>query len=418
MVVDEARALEEIPNFRHLRAFREVARLGGISHAAGRVHLSQPAITQAIAKLENQLGLPLFERQPTGMTLTAAGTVFLARVERLLDHLRAGARDAQKVGQRRGGGRGFVDFDQMLTVAQVRALIAIGNTGNFSLAARSVSLSQPSLHRAARDLERLAGMALFNRGAAGIGLTAPARVLIQHVMLALAELRQGFSEVAAMRGVARGRIVVGSMPLARSVILPSAITELARAHPATGVSVIDGPYDDLLHGLRHGAIDLLIGALRDPVPIDDVEQEPLFTDPLAVIARTAHPLAAKPHIGGADLAASRWVLPRPGTPTRDRFAAILAAYGIPEPAGIIEASSLDLIRGLLLSSDMLTLLSPHQIRRDRDMGLLASLPVALAGAERPIGLTVRRGWRPTPVQQDFLVALRRAGIAAAAPGIG
>ncbi|HEY5790214.1 MAG TPA: LysR family transcriptional regulator, partial [Gammaproteobacteria bacterium] len=44
------------PNLRHLRVVREVAACRSISQAAKRVHLSQPAITQAVAKLEEGLG--------------------------------------------------------------------------------------------------------------------------------------------------------------------------------------------------------------------------------------------------------------------------------------------------------------------------------------------------------------------------
>ena len=75
----------EIPNLRHLRAFQEVARCRGISAAAERVHLSQPAITQAIAKLEAQLGTALFERRSGGLYPTEPGDLFLDRVERALD---------------------------------------------------------------------------------------------------------------------------------------------------------------------------------------------------------------------------------------------------------------------------------------------------------------------------------------------
>ncbi|MGF7174371.1 LysR family transcriptional regulator [Azospirillum doebereinerae] len=400
--------MSDIPNIRHLRAFREVARRRSISQAAEQVHLSQPAITQAIAKLEGQLGTPLFERRFDGMPTTAAGALFLDRVERMLEGLRVGAREAARLGDRKAA-RGFPDFDQLLTAAQLRALVAIANAGNFSLAARAVNIAQPSIHRAARDLERLAGLTLFTRSATGIVLTGAARVLVQHVKLALAELDQGFAELAVHLGVDQSRIVVGSMPLARTYILPAAINALTAERPEVRLQVIDGPYGDLLHGLRHGEIDVLIGALRDPVPIEDVVQETLFTDPLAVVARAFHPLSRRPTVTPADLAACRWVVPRPGTPTRDRFDALFAEHGLPAPTGLIEASSLQLIRGLLLDSDTLTLISLHQIRHERDLGLLVPLPVALPGGERPIGLTLRRGWRPTATQERFLACLREAG---------
>ncbi len=56
----------EIPNIRHLRVFLEVVQCKSISKASEKVFLSQPAITQAIAKLEASLGTVLFQRRSDG----------------------------------------------------------------------------------------------------------------------------------------------------------------------------------------------------------------------------------------------------------------------------------------------------------------------------------------------------------------
>ncbi len=395
-----------IPNLRHLRAFREVARARNISQASERVHLSQPAITQAIAKLEDTLQAPLFERRKEGMFTTEPGAIVLVRVERALGFLERGARDALRLGQRKGG-RGFERFDQLLTSAQLRALIAVSKAENFSLAARRVGISQPSLHRAARDLERLSGITLFEKVSQGIHLTPSADALVQYVNLALAELDQGFVEIEELKGTDAARIVVGTLPLARTFVLPRAINTLANNRPDVQISVIDGPYDDLLHGLRHGEIDLLIGALRDPVPIDDVVQEPLFSDQLAVTARAGHPLAAKKRLTAKQLSGYPWVVPRHGTPTREHFERMFPAAD--DAINLIETSSLILVRGLLLESDRLAVISAHQIRHERQEGLLVTLPVDMRGSNRPIGLTLRRDWQPTRSQQLFLDAIRAAG---------
>lgn len=95
-----------IPNLRHLRAFCEVARSSGITQASKRIYLSQPAITQAIARLEQQLQTRLFERRSNGMRPTAAGSLFLVRIERALAHLRSGAREAARSGLRKVTQRG------------------------------------------------------------------------------------------------------------------------------------------------------------------------------------------------------------------------------------------------------------------------------------------------------------------------
>ena len=67
------------------RYFQAVALKGGIAPAAQLVGISQPAVAQAIAKLEDQTGLVLFRRlHARGMELTAQGTEFLRYAEQLL----------------------------------------------------------------------------------------------------------------------------------------------------------------------------------------------------------------------------------------------------------------------------------------------------------------------------------------------
>ena len=68
----------------------EVARLGSISAAARSVHLTQPAITQAIAQIEHDFAACLFTRSSTGMQLTAAGAICAERVGRALGALHEG----------------------------------------------------------------------------------------------------------------------------------------------------------------------------------------------------------------------------------------------------------------------------------------------------------------------------------------
>jgi LysR family transcriptional regulator, regulator for genes of the gallate degradation pathway len=387
-------------NLRHLRAFREVVRCGSISAASHSVHLSQPAITQAIAKLEHFMSALLFVRSSTGMTTTEAGALLFMRSERALDLIRAGAQQC-RVGNDARRGKGFANFDELVTSAQLRALIAVSDHGNFTLAARGIGASQPSLHRLARDLESLSGVPLFKA---------------RHARLAFSELHQSMAEIDATQGINSARIMIGTLPLARSSILPNTINEFAGVRPEVQVGVVDGPYDDLLHALRHGELDLIVGALREPVPIDDVVQEALFHDPLAVVARHLHPLASRTTISVADLACYPWVVPKRGPPTRLHFDALFKDAGIDPPTGLVEASSLVLIRGLLTGSDRLTIVSAHQVEPELRLGALQCLPFDLKHTSRPIGITVRRDWQPTTIQSLFVNLLRKASRQAAETG--
>jgi DNA-binding transcriptional LysR family regulator len=394
-----------LPNLRHLRAFCEVAEHRSITHAAEQVYLSQPAITQAIAKMERQLDTQLFERQSDGMYPTEAGRLYAQRAARALELIRHGCQEALKIGAEPDGHR-HAAAEQTLTATQLNALIAVAKARNFSLAARIAGTSQPALLRSARDLESLLEIRLFEKTSQGIELTRAARALVQHVKLAYAEMAQGNAELSALKGVDQGLIVVGSMPLARHAILPAAINALAKALPKVRVSVVAAPYAELLHGLRHGEMDLLIGALRDPLPVEDVEQEPLFDDPLTIVARIGHPLTAKKQITVDDLAAYPWVVPQKDIPTRDHFEALM--QGRSTAGGLVESSSIVLIISLLLESERLTLISRQQIRREQIQGLVTTLPYDMSSTLRPIGLRTRGYWHPTKTQVRFLELLRES----------
>lgn len=397
--------IAELPNLRHLRALREVAACGGISQAAERVFISQPAITQAIAKLERQLDMPLFQRLSDGMRPTEAGQLFARRIERALELIRQGGQEAMRIGGGRGGPR-HTDIDRLVTTTQLRALVAVANARNFSIAARALGTSQPALHRAARDIEAHMGIALFEKTSQGIELTRAAQALVPQIKLAFAELAQGHAELAALRGTDTGCIVVGSMPLARHNILPDAINALSRELPEVSVSVVDAPYGELLYGLRHGELDFLIGALRDSLPVNDVVQETLFDDPLAIVARRSHPLAGRKRLTVADLAAYPWVLPPSDTPTRAHFESLMRGQTL--GGGLVESSSIILIASLLKESDRLTLISRLQILDEEEREQLAVLPFDMRRTLRPIGLTLRRDWRPTAAQDRFLRLVRAA----------
>jgi len=76
-------------DLRQIRAFAAVAKVRNFTRAAEALHLAQPAVSMAIAKLEEQLELTLFTRQGRQVALTAEGEVFLRHAERILDDCRA-----------------------------------------------------------------------------------------------------------------------------------------------------------------------------------------------------------------------------------------------------------------------------------------------------------------------------------------
>ncbi len=88
-------------NYKHLRYFWAVARVGNLTRAAAQMNVSQSALSVQIRKLEDQLGQKLFDRQGRALHLTEAGAIALGHAKAIFatgDELLAalsGATDAQ-----------------------------------------------------------------------------------------------------------------------------------------------------------------------------------------------------------------------------------------------------------------------------------------------------------------------------------
>jgi LysR family transcriptional regulator, regulator for genes of the gallate degradation pathway len=392
------------PNLRHLYACHAVAKLGSISAAAREVHLSQPAVTQAVANLEALFGTQLFVRRSAGVVPTPAGEIAAERIERALTQLQEGLSDLLRRSGRVPAGAQRLAL--RLTTAQLSALAAFAEHGGFTRAARASGIAEPTLHRAARSLERTLELPLFEKTSFGIRPTRDAEMFARHVRLVFTELAQARSDVDALSGGSSGKTVIGAMPLARSFIVPSAVMAFMRKHPEHSVSVMEGPYEHLFASLQSGETDFLIGALRPARSAPGVTQEHLFNDPLSIAVRAGHPLAGRKRLRPADLVRYPWIAPRETSPLRAQFDELFSTAGVAPPAHPVQCNSLIAARAFLLESDCMMLSSAHQIHYELRAGLLVGIAHPQGHVVRSIGLTTRRNWQPTRAQTSLLQLIR------------
>ncbi|SDK25761.1 regulatory helix-turn-helix protein, lysR family [Aliiruegeria lutimaris] len=395
----------DLPTLRNLRIFEAVSRLGSITGAASEVHLSQPAVTQAIANIESQIGARLFDRRNQGTFLTADGLIFEKRVRRYYAQIERGLRDFGK----RDYGKNLAVLLNLISEPQIRCLIAISEAESFAQAAQAINLSETTLSRSARDLQgTLKSPALFRRTATSMTCSLAGRELARRFKLARREISLACEEIDASRGHARSRISLGVLPLGGTSITGHAVSEFCRRHPDVRFELVEGHYDVLLGMLRSASIDFIIGMLRNPAPESDVVEEYLLADPYVVAVRKTHPLADKTDVSKEALAECRWILPKGDTPRRRAFEK--AFSNLSElPTVDIETSSTRHIRTILRQSDRASILTRVEMLAESGAEGLVGIPLALpraTGKERIIGTTRLLDQLRTPYQTEFLDLLR------------
>jgi LysR family transcriptional regulator, regulator for genes of the gallate degradation pathway len=381
-------------SIRHLKVFDSVAHLHGVRRASDECHISQPAVTQAIAKLEEQLGVTLLERRASGSYLNEFGIIFHRRTRRLFEQFEQALMEL-------GVPSVPIPIPQLaarISRSHIRSLIAIVENGSFAQAARALGVSQTSLQRAARDLERTLRTPLYAQTASGIVASPAAAECARKIKLALREIECGIDEVEAARGNVGGEIVIGAMLLAGSEMIATVIDEFVTAYPNANVRMSNGNAEDMLRYLRTGDVDVVIGLVRQSAS-DGLVHQKLAETPYVVVGRNGHPLLDKSAVTLDDLADYDWIVGTPGATRRIHFDKLFE--GRRRPQARIATCSLPTVKLLLTQSNRLTLLTSYELLVHGDEAL-AAVPFGPMTPVPSLGLTMREGWLPTRLQSDFI----------------
>src|SRR3954464_13668642 len=140
----------------------------------------------------------------------------------------------------------------MLDVKRLRVLREVATQGSFSAAADALSYTQSAVSQQIAALEREAGTTLVERGARGVRLTQAGRALVVHTDAILARLNAAERELEAIAGLHGGHLRLVSFPSAAASIMPVAIAEFRRRHPAVELSLEPREPDEAIACVKSG----------------------------------------------------------------------------------------------------------------------------------------------------------------------
>lgn len=179
-------------NVRHMRVFRRVVELGSMAAAARACHLSQPAVTHLIVSLERTFSTRLFERRHKGVVPTSAGEALSRGFQHVLDELDEAVAQIRHMSSARSAGVG-----RQIRIAQLKALFAVVEHGRFRAALKSAGVRSSRLYCAARELEQVLSVTLFEKTRTGLSPTDEARRFAARCRCALSRIEQVRRDIAA-----------------------------------------------------------------------------------------------------------------------------------------------------------------------------------------------------------------------------
>ena len=214
-----------------------------------------------------------------------------------------------------------------MELRQLEYFVAVAEDCHFTRAAKRMQVAQSGLSASIRSLERELGAALFLRSTRSVELTPAGQALLVEARRALCATDAARDAVAAVQGLLRGTLSIGSLQCLHVVHLPAVLARFAAAYPGLEIRLCQGGSNELTEQVRTGRLDIAFVSRPARCP-EGLAVAPLGDEPLVLACGPEHPLAARPLVEPAALAEERFIDFQPDWGTRDLADQVLAAAGV------------------------------------------------------------------------------------------
>ena len=137
-----------------------------------------------------------------------------------------------------------------------RVFKEVAETGNISLAAKNLYISQSAVSQSVKQLETALQARLFARSPRGVSLTWEGQMLYQYVRSALGLLATGEDKLSQAQQLLLGTLTIGASDTVTSFFLTPYLETFHRQHPGIRLKIVSGRSAKVLSMLRSGAVDI------------------------------------------------------------------------------------------------------------------------------------------------------------------
>ncbi len=300
-----------------------------------------------------------------------------------------------------------------MRIEQLQAFLAVAETGNFGQAARRCRVTQSTVSRQIQSLEAQLGLPLFHRGAQA-KLTIAGECLLPRARKICQEWTTVAQELDDLLAGKQPELCIAAIHSTCAHFLPPVLQEFCQRFPQVQLRVTALGSDRALKVLRDGLVDVAI-VMNNPLLIAKAETvvEPLFSEPIEVLMAADHPLAKRPALTCADLAAFPQILFKDGYGMQRLVRDWFDRHGAQLKAAL-ELNTLDAFRGVARQGQLVALLPRSALVEARQDPTLVVRPIAAVAEDggtlkREVILATTRDRLQIPPIETFCQLVRQLG---------
>ncbi|MEU6954604.1 LysR family transcriptional regulator [Streptomyces sp. NPDC045714] len=286
-----------------------------------------------------------------------------------------------------------------MELQQMRYVIAVAETNNFTRAAQRCLVVQSALSHQIARLEKELGARLFERTSRRVRLTPAGAAFLPAARQCLDAAERAAAEVAAAVGEVRGRLTVGLIPTVAAVDLPSVLKDFHRRHPKARVSLSVGASEDLVEQVREGEIEVAFLGIPVTARPRGVHARELARERLIAVVSPAHPLAGASSVDLRRLSSEVFVDLPAKTAGRAQSDLAFAAAGLTREVAF-EVTNADYLARLVAAGLGVALLPPAYVA-----GLTGVTTIEVTDAPARVEYVIWGRESRTPAAAAFLELL-------------
>lgn len=286
----------------------------------------------------------------------------------------------------------------VITLRQLRFLVALAEELNFSRAAEACHVTQPTLSAALKEMEEALGAPLAERTKRSVILTPLGRAVAERARGVLTEVQDIEALAARAAGPLGGDLRLGAIPTVAPFLIPKALPMLRARFPELRLYLREELTGQLLDGLMGGRLDVILAAL--PFDMGPAVTETLFEDGYQLAAPRDHPIAARDRVRGEALAGRRLLLLERGHCLQRHALSAFPEIELAQDESFAATSLITLI-AMVEEGLGVTLLPQIAV----DAGLAAGHDLSLAPLEGACPRRVVLAWRRSSAHAEGFQAL-------------